>query len=402
MALLKKTFHYYFSVLTEKSKVNILQNDSCKIKNKNVFFGYYDLNPISKDNDLVLAIVTGVSKNTHHKAAIGYYRLNNLNRFIKIDETETWCWQQGCRLRWSNIFNNTIIFNKLVNNGYGCIFVQIESGKITKDVNYPLYDLTQDEKYGLSLNFSRLQRLRPGYGYSLLKDNTVGKNAPDNDGIFLVDITKNTCSLILKINTISKIKPKPSMKNAEHYINHISINPNGERFLFFHLWTKNGQRFSRLFTADLNGDSIYLLENEENVSHYSWRSNNEIILTTYNKNYGTRYSIYTDQTNIRLYLPSGKLNSDGHPSFCPYNKDLILSDTYPDKYGNRTLFFYNMKKESKSIIGSFRSPLKYQGEYRCDLHPRWNNDGSLITFDSTHQNKIRTLNILHIENSLYT
>ena len=187
------------------------------------------------------------------------------------------------------------------------------------------------------------------------------------------------------------------MNNAEHYFNHLSWNPSGERFLFFHLWKNKNSRQSRLFTADKNGENLCLLEKEEIVSHYSWINDIDMIITTYSKEFGIRYNIYRDQTKDRNILSVKELNEDGHPSFCPDNNKLFLSDTYTNKYGDRSLFTYDIKNNKKKLIGDYYSPINYRGEYRCDLHPRWSNDGSMVCFDSTHSNNIRTINIVYLK-----
>ena len=104
---------------------------------------------------------------------------------------------------------------------------------------------------------------------------------------------------------------------------------------------------------------------------------------------------------------------DGHPSFCPSNRSWMLCDTYPDQRGNRDLFIIDTIQRSKYMLGVFHEPtlpldascidkatvgvdagvLKLVGRERyararsglhCDLHPRWRQDGGLVTFDSLH------------------
>ena len=369
--------------------------------NKHVFFGYYDLNPISQDNQKVLSIVVPKSKITNISAEVGYFDLNKNKKFHPIGTTKTWCWQQGARLRWSTKDADTIIYNNIDNNQYGCVFQNIINKNVLKQVSYPIYDLSKDEKKGLSLNFSRLQRLRPGYGYDAFPDASINNRASDKDGIFLIDIEKNTSKLIISLKNISEIQPHHSMNGADHYINHLSWNKSSTRFLFFHLWTNKKTRSSRLFTADKNGQNIYLLENEEIVSHYDWKDDDFICMTTHSKNFGLRYSIYKDLSSDRKILNSKLLTKDGHPTFHPVYNHILLTDTYPNKYGERTLFSFNTEKNEPHSLGNYKSPLKYRKDYRCDLHPRWSNDGKLISFDSTHTNQ-RTLNIIGFENTLYS
>ena len=66
----------------------------------------------------------------------------------------------------------------------------------------PIYCLTNDRKYAISVNFARLGRERPGYGYDGLEDPTIDYAHPDNDGIFIVDIEKNTAELVISLDQL--------------------------------------------------------------------------------------------------------------------------------------------------------------------------------------------------------
>ena len=179
------------------------------------------------------------------------------------------------------------------------------------------------------------------------------------------------------------------MNGANHYINHLSWNPNGNRFLFFHLWTKSNKRYSRLITSNPEGEDLFILENFENVSHYSWINNSQIIVTTHSAENGFRYRIYNDKSK-KIENLCQSLNKDGHPSLNPTNNNIFVSDTYPNKFSDRELFLYNIKNKTKLNILSVYSPYKYRLDYRCDLHPRWSEDGRFISFDSTHTGKRTT------------
>lgn len=80
----------------------------------------------------------------------------------------------------------------------------------------------------------------------------------------------------------------------------------------------------------------------------------------------------------------------------PVIKEWILNDTYPYQNRKQTLYLYHVPSQKKIILGKFYSPPKYQGEWRCDLHPRSSQDGTKVIFDSTHNEKGRQMYMIDI------
>lgn len=358
---------------------------------KQVFFGYYDLSPFSNDERLLLAMhapLENLSPKSHSEVIIGYYELKKeKSTFIDFGETETWCWQQGCRLQWyPETSNQDVLYNKLVEDQYGCVIQNIKSKDIIKTFKRPVYSVSKDGNWGLSLNFSRLQRLRPGYGYNNLPDNTDGELAPKEDGIWRINMNTGEEVLLFSVAEIVNYEPLESMRGAEHYFNHILFNPDGSRFMFFHIWLKEGKRFIRLITSDLDGKAKYALINEGHVSHYTWKSSDYLLAYSTHENTGRNYHLYKDMSDEIKVIGKDVLNQDGHPS---YSQDgsLLLTDTYVDKYGEQNLLIYNPGSNKLSSLGSFYSPFRYRGEFKCDLHPRWSPGGTYVCIDSACEGK---------------
>ena len=105
--------------------------------NHQYYFGYYDVSPFNRDDSLLLALRAPV-KNTPPSSdtaiRVGYFEIENPGTFYSVGDTTTWCWQLGCRLQWYPLNkegkNNTIIYNKLIDNSYGCCIQDITSKKI--------------------------------------------------------------------------------------------------------------------------------------------------------------------------------------------------------------------------------------------------------------------------------
>jgi len=373
----------------------ILMNKKLDVKcfcsdGMHVFFGYYDLSPFNKKNTKLLAHRTHhqlTSPNPESCIDIGYYKIDSLKKntnFIKVAESHAWCWQQGSRLQWfpQNCKEKYIFYNTVKANKYIGIIQDIDSEIIIREIPLPLYDISHCGSKGLSLNFSRLQRLRPGYGYASLPDLTEKENIPKNDGVFLFDFETEKNILLISFDEIVNIGKMPeNWIDFQHYINHLSFNPSGTKFMFLHLLSKNNKRHSRLFVCDTDGSNLQLINDSEVISHYTWKDNNTILCTIYSER--SRELCY-----VNYDLKSGKneklaptvLRKDGHPTFI-WNNTTLLTDTYPNRFRQQSLIALDIKTNCIKKKARFYRHRKFKGEVRTDLHPRVNNTESIVCID---------------------
>ena len=91
-----------------------------------------------------------------------------------------------------------------------------------------------------------------------------------------------------------------------------------------------------------------------------------------------------------------KYNDDGHPSYSP-DRRFVVTDSYPDRKRIQNIKILRDDEEDGKVIVEVFAPFKYDNETRCDLHPRWNRDGTKICFDSCF-NGHRTLCLTEIDN----
>jgi len=366
------------------------------VKDGQTFFGYYDKTPFSHDNKYILAMLAPLNTCSPHpedQVVVGYFEITT-GLFHPIDQTSTWCWQQGCRLQWfPENEDELVIYNKMVNRSYGSVVQNIRTKEISREYQKPIYEIDGEGVWALSLNFSRLQRLRPGYGYVNIDDDTEGDLCPKHDGVWRLSLLTGKTELVLGLDSLARLEPWPSMEKAEHYVNHLAFNPSGDRFMFFHLWVHEGRRYSRLITSDLNGGNLNLLTNRGKVSHYTWKSDRELLVTIYDKK-GVLYWLLRDSSDHRIIIGEGLLDRDGHPSYSPEGR-LLLTDTYPDRYAEQLLLLYTPQRKLVEL-GRFFTPPRFRGEVKCDLHPRWDRTGRYICFDSAHEGG-RALYVIDIE-----
>jgi len=362
----------------------IITNYDYKIFESNklhTFFGYYDKTPFSENGKILLAMTTDKRNGSIRKpslAQVGYFDFSKPTEFMAVGETTAWCWQLGARLMWLGKNQNQIIYNKQIDDGYGSVVQRIDDKSIIKTFNFPIYDIDKNAQYGLTLNFSRLGRLRPGYGYINFQDDTVEQSYMSDDGIWLCDLKNNKNELIISLEAVVNFKFDSHISDTEHYINHLSFNPSGNRFLFFHVYDNNGERRTRAITSDVNGNNLFLLNEGRTVSHYVWKNDNELLITGYGRN-GFGYYLIRDKSNEVNCVGESVLEQDGHPSF--FTNDGIVTDTYPQPiFNEQELLIYDFSKGLKKLA-QIHSSFNIQGEYKCDLHPRVNADYSKVAVD---------------------
>jgi hypothetical protein len=376
-------------LVSEKAIINF----GCK--DKHVFFGYYDIAPFDESENFLLAMCAPLidrAPDFEDEAEVGYYYLNNLEHgYVSLGRTNTWCWQQGCRLQWYGEGNKQIIYNCLVDGKYGAVIKEIDSGKIVREIKKPLYSISKGGKWGLSLDFSRLQRLRPGYGYSTLKDESQGELVPKR-GIDLVNMETGDFHKVISLYDIKKIEPHKSMDGAEHYFNHLMFNPSGTKFIFYHLWNKNGKRYSRIFVADRDGSNIKILNNSGKSSHYNWISDDKIILYSYIEEIKKYSFAIFDIEGKKFFFGEDAPERDGHPTYLNDLK-IFITDTYPDLYLQRNLLAYKLKENKVIVLARFDSLKHSAKEFSCDLHPRVSNSKKMICVDRII-NKKRNISII--------
>ena len=179
-----------------------------------------------------------------------------------------------------------------------------------------------------------------------------------------------------------------------HYINHISVSPDGKRFMFFHLWTKDSLDMwnMRLLVSDINGSNLVELDREDIISHYTWIDSNRLMVTKV-ANKEPCYILYDIKLGTKTIIDDINLIYDGHPSFLS-SKECFVSDTYPLNDCIQNLFVYNVEnKKYLPILQIFSDP-RFYIEKRCDLHPRLNNGNDIVNIDSTFSDGCRKIVII--------
>ena len=352
------------------------------------FFGYYDKSPWSANERTMLALRVGFMDRpptAQDVAVVGLIDLERAGRWESLAETLAWYWQQGTMLQWlPSAPDRKIIFNTRTERGFGSSILDIRSGE-RRDLPRPIYALSAGGKTAVTLNFSRVHRTRPGYGYVGVPDLWEGELAPAEDGIHIMDLETGRSRLIVSLAQIAQVEHTEEMDGAEHWFNHLQFNPSGTRFIFLHRWRAEGVwRRTRLFTANADGSEIAYLGREGMVSHFDWRDDDHVLAWLRHQG-ENHYHLYEDRSGTVEVIGADVLDCDGHCSYSPDGR-WVLTDTYPDRErSERTLILYHPGTNTRVNVGRFYSRREIGGEIRCDLHPRWRRDGQQVCIDSIHE-----------------
>ena len=351
-----------------------------KALNGQLFFGYFDKSPWTFDMEKALfhqILCPDIAK---------IVVLDRKGRLVNIvGSSRAWNLQQGTMAQWlPATHGKKVIYNDLVGDRLGCRIVDSHSSRQVS-LAWPVQALHPSGEKFLSLNYRRLARLRPDYGYFKRVDNFSENQALDQDGIWEVSIKSGKGELIVSLSQLKNNRSKHTMRGCQHKVNHLLYSPGGDHFVFMHRWIGSKGKWSRLYITDSTGGHLRILLDDRMVSHYCWKDQYHLLAWARTNECGDHYYLINVIDGSRTLVGDRVMDAfgDGHPSFSP-NRQFIITDTYPDKARQRHLLMYNIASGELTQIGRFFAPWRFDGMDRCDLHPRWSPDGNMISIDSSH------------------
>lgn len=378
-----------FTLLRYFSKSIFITISCIGKKNGEHTFGYYDKSPWNKKGTrMVILRIPFSNKMPDIKSEPSTIELLDENgSYMKdIATCNIWNTQMGNRVQWLGPdFNNRIIFNDYRNNQLVSVIKDLTTDAEI-EIKRPIYDVSNNGQYAITLDFLRLHIHRPGYGYNIGQKSEDFKNIPTNDGIFFIDLIKNKEYLLISLLELAK-KEKQNLNEMHSVkVNHIMINKESSRFMFLFRYMIGKEKFTRLYTSSIDGQNLFLFNTRNLVSHANWISENTFIVWAEVNPKGQRYYLFSDLNADPVKIIGDTiLNEDGHPSVS-FNGKYLITDTYNDIARRRSLILFDMETNKRRILGKFYSPFVFSGSLRCDLHPRFDFKGEKICFDAAFKN----------------
>jgi len=398
------------------------------------YFGYYDKSPLNKDDRLHLALrVDFLDRlpSAEDVATIGYFDLKKNNPiFERIASTRAFNWQQGAMLQWLGPdHNSTIIFNDLVDGRFVSRIINIETG-IERKLPLPIYAVDQSGNYAYCVDYERHYWCRRGYSYDGIANPTKNLCVVPGDGIFRMDLTSGKVEKIISIEMMNAIEPRKSMCDGYNYLEHIMVSPSGRKIAFLHRWQNYGGIYARLYVANNDGSNIQLLNDSGRMSHFCWRTDDELfgwggLVNPFNKlrryrslakyvvapllplyrclvsgnsvKGNSRLSSVVNGDSYILFSVDGSyarrasipgLTKDGHPSFHPQNRQIGITDTYPGVEHCCQLIGLDLHIGVAEKLDTLESIVEFdESPLRCDLHPKWSYNGDFVSIDTMHEKR---------------
>jgi hypothetical protein len=364
------------------------------------WFGYYDKLEFDPSSRYVLGMEVGFEARTpgpDDRIRLGMIDLESGDKWKELGTSVAWCWQQGCMLQWLPGSRTEVVYNDRQDDRFVSHILDVRSGK-RKTLAGPVYGVSPDGAWAVHPDFRRLHDTRPGYGYAGIVDPNQKVNAPDAAGIWRVDFRTGKHDLIIPISKAASIpSPHADMTGARHWFNHLLVAPDGKRFIFLHRWQLPGKSgfMTRMFTAKPDGTDLYVADPWGYTSHFIWRDPQHILAWARHPSHGDKFYLYQDKTDKVEVVGPDVMAVNGHCTYLPGNR-WILNDTYPDKERLQHPYLYELATGKRVPLGHFRSAPEYNGEWRCDLHPRFSPDGKKVVIDSPHGGNGRQLYLIDI------
>lgn len=358
---------------------------------KHHFFGYYGIPPWNHSGSQVLCLESDFQDHLpepHETASIVLIDTRS-GKPRKVGTTSAWNLQQGSMLHWNPIQpESEILYNDRRGEKIISVVLNVETGA-RRELPRPISGVSRNGRKAVSLEYGRLRRMRPVVGYVGAKDPNPDVAHPDNDGVFVMDLSTGESRLIVSIGEVYRrlVPRNPELKTRHMWFNHTVINKNDTRLFFLaRCWTPPPKvdLESAMFTVGLDGSDLReVVPFGKGVSHFEWRSDTQIIATFRTGGRERDHVLFTDGRADYQVLGRGFFRGDGHCSVAP-DGNWLVSDSADAATLEKALLIYHLECREGFEIGKFsmRENRYFHSDLRCDLHPRWDRTGRKICFDA--------------------
>ncbi len=336
-------------------------------------------------------------------AAIVLVDTEQNNKILRVDKTHGWNPQQGTMFYWNPEAPDTQFFFNDRDVETGKVFTVLYDVKKQKRIREYRYDdrpignggVSQEAGAFLGLNYGRLARLRLVTGYPGALDWSRDDNAPDNDGIFIVDVKTGKKRLLVSYRQLAdRLKQRNfDAEDTGLFINHTLWNRRGDRVYFFVRAGWSGQRGKRLNTpCSIHADGTGLMLHETHIGgHPEWAEDN-LLIGRQGKNQ-ILYDVDRQKVVGRLGTPEIFPNPEGDISLSLDGEWFVNGF----KKGNKNYYAVYRRSDGAHIRSVGLDKGSYDGDIRIDPAPRWNRTSDAILVPGIAGDGTRQMFVIRVE-----
>ena len=318
-----------------------------------------------------------------------------------VDTSRGWNVQQGTMFYWNpGDPENQFFFNDRdpETGKVFCVLYDIAEGRRVREYRFedtPVGNggVSFDGKHFAGINYARMARLRRVTGYPGAWDWTEGVSAPENDGVFLVDIESGEKELLVSFRQLAEElrRERPEIDSLPLFINHTLWSRTGERVFFFARanFGKPG-RINASFTIARDGTDLRRQETHIG-GHPEWDAGSRMIGSI-----ARRQAVFdVDSQKLVELIGSPELFPDpeGDIALSP-NLEWLANGYKQD--GRVHYVIHNRRTGATYRAGGFDLYGRVSGDLRCDPAPRWNRAGDALLIPSMMEDGTRQMFVLRL------
>lgn len=347
---------------------------SIRCPNKHVWYGYYDHNPCN--NQRVLFHQLHSLKNAKN-VDICIYDISSRRQKL-IAQSSAFSSQLATRLSW--ISQNTIHYNSFNDGSPVTICHDINTGsQILLPFQFWNFSKISEQKIiYASLNMTRLNRFREGYGYNSTSSTYSSVDFESNYLRFYSVDHKGSYKMLYALEQDHLLDiANECQLSSNFYLNHALFSPDSSSCVFCIHSAGVSSKDTQLVCYKFKNKTSHILLPGLVVSHHCYISNTELLIFVAKNGQGS-YIVFNLESFTYTTVLSN-YNVDGHPCFA---KPHVILDTYPNRFGIQKLLISNSIDESPRQFFSIYSPRSLNsGPLRVDFHPRVDVFNKLVWID---------------------
>ena len=310
----------------------------------------------------------------------------NFFKVEKVDESLGWNPQQGTMFYWNPEKPDSQFFFNTRDKKTGKVFTvlfDIEKGKRVHEYRFndtPVGNsgVCPVGKSFLAINYARMARLREVTGYKGATDWTETITAPEDDGIFKINIETGEKKLLLSFKTMENELKKNGYNTHEQalFINHTLWNRDGSMFCFFIRagWRGVTKDKKTDVFCTMNSDGTGLHVGRKFIGGHPEWANGQNMIGRIGKDQ-VIFDIINEEIVGKIGTPESIPNPEGDISLSSDGNWFV--NGYDGKDGKN---YYNIIRLSDGAWVRTEGINKgeYSGDIRIDSAPRWNRGNNQV------------------------